>query len=164
MSRLESFIRRMSAQRVLLDHAADLVRGVPGPILELGLGAGRTYDHLRERLPDKEIFVFDTHLMGDPDLIPDRHHMILGDIRETLGFCLPRIGEPAALMHNDIGSGDDIHNAATRAWLAPLIPPLMAVGGVVVTSFTLDLPGFEKLPTPEGVPENRYHFYRRTMD
>ncbi|MGH6887075.1 MAG: class I SAM-dependent methyltransferase, partial [Geminicoccales bacterium] len=48
MSRLDSFIRRLEAQRACLDLAAARIADLPGPVLELGLGNGRTYDHLRE--------------------------------------------------------------------------------------------------------------------
>ena len=48
MSRLDSFIRRLEAQRACLDRAAALIAGIDGAVLELGLGNGRTYDHLRE--------------------------------------------------------------------------------------------------------------------
>ena len=51
MSRLDSFIRRLEAQRACLALAAGRIGGLPGPVLELGLGNGRTYDHLRELLP-----------------------------------------------------------------------------------------------------------------
>lgn len=160
MSRLDSFIRRLEAQKLLLEYAADLVAAVPGPVLELGLGVGRTYDHLRSLLPGRAIFCFDVVLVAPPDLIPDGHHMIMGEIRDTLAFCGPRVGAPASLLHNDIGSGDDLVNAATRGWLSPLVPPRMASGGVVVTSFTLDLPGYEKIAAPAALPPDRYHFYR----
>ncbi len=160
MSRLDSFIRRLTAQKILIEHAVGLIADVPGPVLELGLGAGRTYDHLRTLLPEREIFAFDVVLVAPPDLVPDGHHMIMGEIAETLAFCGPRVGAPAALLHNDIGSGDEIFNAATRAWLAPLVPPRMASGGIVLTSFTMDLPGFDKLPNPPGVAADRYHIYR----
>ncbi len=59
MSRLDSFIRRMLAQRACLNWAAEAVAGIAGPVLELGLGNGRTYDHLRELLPEREIYVFE---------------------------------------------------------------------------------------------------------
>ena len=62
MSRLDSFIRRMQGQRDCLNRAAELIAGIPGPVLELGLGNGRTYDHLKEILPDREIFVFDRRI------------------------------------------------------------------------------------------------------
>jgi hypothetical protein len=49
-SRLDSFIRRLEAQRACLDWAAQEIAAVPGEVVELGLGNGRTYDHLRTRL------------------------------------------------------------------------------------------------------------------
>ena len=55
MSRLDSFIRRLVAQRACLDHAAQLIGGLDGAVLELGLGNGRTYDHLRSLFPGREI-------------------------------------------------------------------------------------------------------------
>lgn len=48
MSRLDSVIRRLEAQRACLGFAADLIEGrgggdrVDGVVLELGLGNGRT--------------------------------------------------------------------------------------------------------------------------
>ena len=48
MSRLDSFIRRLEAQRSCLALAVERSRHVPGVVLELGLGNGRTFDHLRE--------------------------------------------------------------------------------------------------------------------
>ena len=52
MSRLDSFIRRLQAQRACLSEAAAQIRGVDGFVLELGLGNGRTFDHLREICAD----------------------------------------------------------------------------------------------------------------
>lgn len=162
MSRLESFIRRMSAQRDLLDHAVTLIDGVPGPVIELGLGSGRTYDHLQNKMPEREIFVFDHIYSTAPiDSLPDSEHMVVGDIRDTLAHCLPRIKAPASLLHNDIGTGDDTVNEATKAWLAPLVLQLMAPGGLVVTSFTMELPGYLMLETPASIPAGRYYLYRR---
>ena len=57
VSRLDSFIRRLQAQRACLDMAAGLIADIDGLVLELGLGNGRTYDHLRETLPGREIYV-----------------------------------------------------------------------------------------------------------
>ena len=51
MSRLDSFRRRLTAQIDGLNWAADNLPDM-GDVLELGLGNGRTYDHLREHLPD----------------------------------------------------------------------------------------------------------------
>ncbi|HTY69417.1 MAG TPA: class I SAM-dependent methyltransferase, partial [Alphaproteobacteria bacterium] len=38
MSRLDSFIRRLQAQRACLDWAIQAIRSLPGPVLEIGLG------------------------------------------------------------------------------------------------------------------------------
>ena len=90
MSRLNSFIRRLEAQRDCLALAARLIADVPGPVLELGLGNGRTFDHLRSLMPDREIFVFDRRVAAHPDCIPDADHMILGDVHTTLPNALTR--------------------------------------------------------------------------
>lgn len=58
MSRLDSFIARMQAQRDALNFLKPMVDVVAGPILEVGLGNGRTYDHLRELFPARDIYVF----------------------------------------------------------------------------------------------------------
>ena len=84
MSRLDSFIRRLQAQRACLEMAAGLIDGVAGPVLEFGLGNGRTYDHLREVLPAREIYVFDRQIAAHPDCIPDDEHMFLGELHDTL--------------------------------------------------------------------------------
>ena len=52
MSRLDSFIRRMTAQRDILNQiATQSLLPESGDVLELGLGNGRTYSHLREVFP-----------------------------------------------------------------------------------------------------------------
>jgi S-adenosyl-L-methionine methyltransferase len=161
MSRLDSFIRRLEAQRACLDQAARAVAGLPGPVLELGLGNGRTYDHLRELLPQREIFVFERQLAAHPACVPDAAHLILGDVRETLPAAGERIGAPAVLVHSDIGTGDAERNAELAAWLAEALPPLLAPGAWVVSD--QPMPAAELVPQapPEGVAQQRYFLYRR---
>jgi hypothetical protein len=153
LSRLDSVIRRLEAQRACLDAAAAAIAHVPGVVLELGLGNGRTYDHLRSRLPGREIFAFDRRVAAHPDCIPDPAHLVLGDFTETL----PRFRGRAALVHADIGSGDAAATAALARALAPLIPPLLAPGALVVSDQRLDLAGATVLPLPPGVQEGRYY-------
>ena len=160
MSRLDSFIRRMAAQRDCLVRAADLIDGVPGPVLELGLGNGRTYDHLREALPDREIFVFDRRVAAHPDCIPDDAHMVLGEITETMPGALDRVGAPASLVHSDLGTGDSAANAELAILTAPLIDALMAPGGIVVANHPFDVGRWQELPLPEGIEPGRYFIYR----
>lgn len=161
MSRLDSFIRRLEAQRACLDHAAKLIAALPGPALEIGLGNGRTYDHLRALLPGRPIFAFDRQVAAHPDCVPDGAHMVVGDFRQTLPPAAVRIGAPAALAHCDIGSGDAEATAALAAWLGPVLLPLLREGAVVASDQPLDAAGLAPLPLPQGVAAGRYHLYRR---
>jgi S-adenosyl-L-methionine methyltransferase len=160
VSRLDSFIRRLQAQRDCLALAARLIADVRGPVLELGLGNGRTFDHLRSLLPQREIFVFDRHVDAHPDCVPDGEHMILGDLRETLPDALGRIGQPAALAHCDLGSGIEADTAALARFLGPALARVMAPGGIVLSDQELDLPGSVRLSPPAGTDPSRYFLSR----
>ncbi len=161
LSRLDSFIRRLEAQRACLDHAALLVENIPGPALELGLGNGRTFDHLRERLAGREIFVFERRPDAHPDCTPDADHLVVGDLEATLPGAGAQLPQPAALVHSDIGTGDPARNAGLAARLSLLLPPLLAPGAVVVSDQRLDAAALEALPLPANVPAERYFLYRR---
>ncbi|MFI4988306.1 MAG: class I SAM-dependent methyltransferase, partial [Alphaproteobacteria bacterium] len=149
MSRLDSFIRRLLAQRACIDEAAALIAAVPGPLLELGLGNGRTYDHLRERFPGRDIFVFDRELAAHPSSRPDLAHFIEGDFRATLPAALPRIRGKAALAHCDVGSHSREASRALAAAIAPLLAPLMAEGGIVLGDQPMPYPSWRELPLPD---------------
>ena len=112
MSRLDSFIRRLTAQRDCLALAARLLGDMPGPVLELGLGNGRTYDHLRELFPTREIFVFDRQLNAHALAIPDPSHLILGEFGDTLPPLFAKLTHPPVLAHADFGGGDPARLAA----------------------------------------------------
>ncbi|HEX4884496.1 MAG TPA: class I SAM-dependent methyltransferase [Casimicrobiaceae bacterium] len=159
MSRLDSFIRRMQAQRDFLNAVAPTVRTRPGPILEIGLGNGRTYDHLRTLFPDREIFVFDRAVVAHPSCIPPPDHLLLGDARETLLLARGRLRGRAVLVHCDLGTGDQAANDANAAWLAPAIAALLAPGGRVIVNQALSVPGWTRLAEPPGVPAGRYFGY-----
>ena len=162
MSRLESFIRRLQAQRACLDKAISLSRNVRGAALELGLGNGRTYDHLRERLGgSRTIYALDRQLAAHPDCIPVE--LILGDFRETLPRLANRTGRSIALAHADTGSGDDAASRAQALALPPLLDPLLVDGAIVVSDQDMN-PGWEALPLPEGVAPGRYFIWRRSAN
>ena len=159
MTRLDSAIRRLEAQRACLDTAADLIRALPGPVLEIGLGNGRTYDHLRSILPDRVIYVFDRCVAAHPDCVPPEDRLFVGDILETLPAALRLLGARAALAHVDIGNGDA---AATRALAGRLAAPLaaiMASGGTVVSDQPIPVRCWRVRDLPEGVRDGRYHMY-----
>ncbi len=91
MTRLDSAIRRLTAQRDLLDWAAGEIAPT-GFVLELGLGNGRTYDHLRDRLPGREIYVFERSPAAHPSCTPPEAYLFVGDIFDTLPAFIERFG------------------------------------------------------------------------
>jgi S-adenosyl-L-methionine methyltransferase len=161
VSRLDSFIRRLEAQRACLDLAVARIADLPGPVLELGLGNGRTYDHLREALPAREIFVFEREVRAHPADLPDSHHLLLGDFRETLPKATDRLPGKAALVHADIGSGDREATADLARWLSGALPVLLCAGAWVVADQPLRHRSLVAQPLPEGITANRYFLYRR---
>ena len=160
MSRLDSVIRRLQAQRACLDRAAQLIHDLPGPILEFGLGNGRTYDHLCEILPGREIFVLEREVAAHPDYVPDEAHLLLGDIHEILPAAAARFGPNVALVHSDVGTGDAAANGRIAAFLATQLPRLLRPGGVVVSDQDVAYDGAEALALPEEVQPGRYFMYR----
>jgi S-adenosylmethionine-dependent methyltransferase len=161
MSRLDSFIRRLEAQRACLNRAAALVRGIDGIVLELGLGNGRTYDHLSALFPDHDIYVCERQVAAHPDCVPPPERLILGDMRETLPELRGRFGGRVALAHFDAGTGDVAANLALSAALTASIVPLLCHGGVLVSDPPIEAAELESLPLPEGVAPGRYHLYRQ---
>ena len=165
MSRLDSFIRRMQAQRDCLNAVAAQVAaqvGEPsGPILELGLGNGRTYDHLRHLFPDRHIYVFEREVRAHPDCVPPPERLFLGDIFDTLPRAARQLGATAIMAHSDLGTGDRAANQALGQRLGPALDALMAPGGMIVANQPLTVSGWQRLPDPKGVPADRYFLYRK---
>lgn len=160
-SRLDSFIRRLEAQRACLDWACAAIDAVSGPVLELGLGNGRTFDHLRSRLGDaRDIYAFDRQVAAHPACIPDANHLILGDFRDTILSFGARVPPLVALVHADIGSGDEAATAALARWLGPALAPLLADGALVLSDQPLAVAHWQALALPPGVAERRYFIYR----
>lgn len=160
MSRLDSVIRRLRAQQACLERAAALIRSLPGPVFELGLGNGRTYDHLCQLCPEREIFVFDRQVAAGADRVPDAEHLFLGDIHETLTAAAARFGRSVALIHSDIGTGNAEGNARIAGFLSGQVPAFLCPGGIVVSDQDLAYQGAQALPLPEGVPPGRYFMYQ----
>ena len=159
-SRLDQFILRIKAQRACLNIAARLVAGMDGPILELGLGNGRTYDHLRELFPGRDIYVFERDVSAHPDCIPDTAHLLRGEFKDTVPGALARIGAPAVLIHGDIGSADTARDAELAAWLGPVLRPLAAPGAVILSDRELGAAIWPPEPLPEDVAPGVYFMYR----
>ena len=161
MSRLDSFIRRLQAQRACLQRAIELVQGLPGPVFELGLGNGRTFDHLREHCTGREIFVFERKVAAHPRCIPDPEHLFEGALEETLAAALDRFRGRVALVHADLGSGRPDQDAKISAQVAEHLAVLLAEGAVVASDQDVGWPGAEKLALPGEVEDGRYFLYRK---
>ena len=158
MSRLDSFIRRLSAQRDILNAVADAVRPLDGPVLELGLGNGRTFDHLRELFPDRRIVAFDRAANAYGPSMPSAGNLVLGEIKDTARTF---VGANASLAHADIGTGYEDKDAITLTWLPEIMAGVLASGGLAVSGLPLDHPDLQPLPLPATVKEGRYFIYRR---
>jgi predicted O-methyltransferase YrrM len=161
MTRLDSVIRRLTAQRDLLNWAAEDI-GPTGLVLELGLGNGRTYDHLRTKLPGREIYAFERSPAAHPDCYPPEGYLIVGDIFETLPDFIERVGQgSAALIHTDIGTGDEEANRRLALRLSPLLDSLLQPGGLLIADRAFEMPSCTDISAQTNVPEGRYFVYRR---
>jgi S-adenosyl-L-methionine methyltransferase len=160
MSRLDSFITRMQAQRDGLNFLKEKVERLAGPILEIGLGNGRSYDHLRQIFPGRDIYVFERKVAAHPNCIPPDDRLFTGDVQESLPRAARQLGTTAALVHTDLGTGEHEAHLAMGAWLGPCIDRLVGPGGYVYSNQPLEVARWEQLPNPPGVPAGRYYLYR----
>ena len=152
----------MQAQRACIDMVATNVGDQEGPILELGLGNGRTYDHLRDRFGDRPIFVFDREVAAHPDCIPPKHYLRLGDFRASVPGYLAEGHPGAVFIHADIGSANREASARLAAELAPTLLKILVVGGQLACDQPIVLDGLERMPLPGSPDDGRYHLYRRS--
>jgi hypothetical protein len=165
VTRLDSFIRRLEAQRACLDRAVELTHGLPGAALELGLGNGRTYDHLRARLGEsRELYALDRKLAAHPDCVPAAPYLVLGEFRLTLPRLARRIGRSVALAHADTGTGDEAASRVQARRLAPMLDPLLVAGAVIASDQDMaPAPGVHwlRLALPRGIARGRYWLWRK---
>lgn len=150
ISRLDRMLARLTAQKAVLEAAAAAIADRPGPIAEVGLGKGRTFDHLRRLLPEREIFAFDGSLHAPADAVPPEDRLVLGRFEATLPAAGALIGR-AVLVHADFGTEAPDRDAATARRLAGPIADLAASGGLVVCDRPLAEPRLADV-TPTGLP------------
>ncbi|MBU2981391.1 class I SAM-dependent methyltransferase [Lentibacter algarum] len=161
MSRLDIFINRMVSQRACIDFALAETARLSGPVFELGLGNGRTYDHLREKAGAENVFVFERAVESNPASTPDPEMVVLGDVRDTLPKSLERFGPTVRFAHADLGGHNLEKNDTFARLVSPLIEPVLAVGGIVVSSDKMYFSALKELPLPEGAVDGRCFIYQR---
>jgi hypothetical protein len=160
LSRLDSAIRRLMAQKNVLEWAVGEVRDLSGPVLELGLGNGRTYDHLREIFPDRDIKVFERAVAAHPDCVPPEEHLFLGDFLDSLPRAAGLLGPVGVLAHLDIGTGVKVDSTSLAERIAPLVARLLAPGALVISDQEISAWSEFRLATPETISAGRIHLYR----
>lgn len=161
MSRLDLFINRMVSQRACLNHAAELTSAMQGPVFELGLGNGRTYHHMCEIMPSRDIFVFERAVASHPDSTPPADRVLLGDVYDTLPAALERFGPTAVLIHADLGGHDAAKNDAFARNISPVIEPLLAQGGLMVASDRMYFEAMNEIALPADAVAGRCFIYRK---
>jgi hypothetical protein len=166
MSRLDFHIEQKIAQRDSIDLAARELAGRPGWIVEFGLGRGRSYSHLAERFPDREIYCFDRELATYSTGGPSPERVLVGDLTTVLADAAvqARFRGRVILAHLDLAWGDStaapLHRLVverTRDWLLP--------GAWILSDRAVPLDpawGLVPIPTAAGVGyAHRFHRYRR---
>jgi len=163
MSRLDTFILRLMMQRALLDYACARLdaqaNGMPGPVIELGLGNGRTFDHLREKLPRRRIVAFGRKLEANPNSVPPPEDFVLGDIRVTAPAFAERNGAVGALLHADLGNGVPDGDRVLEGWLPEIVCLLVRPGAQVLSSTRLVNARLRPLALPDNAPSYEYYLY-----
>ncbi|MCI4666334.1 MAG: class I SAM-dependent methyltransferase [Neomegalonema sp.] len=158
MNRLEAMILRMTAQRAALDWAFTQIQDVPGDLVEIGLGNGRTYDHIREHMPGRRIWAIERKLQPHPSCMPPAQDLLEGDASEGLARLE---GAGIALANYDLGGQDPQTPDERAVRLTPLIAAALAPAAAVLVS-TQRLPEHPKLrqaETSDEIGQGRVFIY-----
>ena len=168
MSRLEKAILRLMAQRALLNRASAEIkahhRPSDGIIVELGLGNGRTYHHLREQLPGFRIVVFEREPTAHPTSTPPPGDLVVGDIEHVVSGFAARETARAILVHADLGNGYESYDRALEQWLPTAILALTRPDAIVLSSTELSNPRLVSEPVAPEVTDYQYFYYRLSPD
>ncbi len=163
---LERTLMRIDTQIRLIDWAAGrLAEGaayVDGHVVELGLGNGRTYDHLRARLGDRRIIVLDREMKANPDRRPPDGDFIKGEIAATWRTLAASHPNAAALIHADLGDGTDRYDAVLEAWLGEACAALGAPGALILSSTRIMHPDIAPIEPPFTPLGGHYLVYQRS--
>lgn len=169
MSRLDSHIQQKIAQRDSINLTARWLAGEEGYIVEFGLGNGRSYSHLREQFPGREIFCFDRLDKTHPRSRPPNSHLYLGEFPALLAdpALHARFTGRVILAHIDIGCGgpeDEVMPELVMSRIHPWLKP----GAVVLSDQDLTLEPTWRLERVDATGQvehaHRYHVYRRRAD
>ncbi len=163
MSRLDQTIARLQAQKYCIEAAAQALLQIPGVIFEMGLGSGRTYDHLREIFPDRQIVVFERSVDTAPAYTPPAAQLILGEVTTTLPQAVVRFADNVALIHADIGGPDHLANARLASALSDHYPDFLVRGGwLIANRVEAAFAGSSPITLPGRDIADHCYLFRRT--
>ncbi len=161
VSRLEKTSARLQSQIACLGWVFRQIKDMPGLVFELGLGRGRTYDHMRFHLGNRRILTFDREIVPIEDCRPPDDSIIEGELAQTLPEFAARHAGQVVLSNSDLGSYTKRHNETMTRLINAELPPAIASGGFVLSDLPLDMPGFEEVPLPSGAVEGHYRIFRK---
>ncbi|MEZ5730593.1 MAG: class I SAM-dependent methyltransferase [Burkholderiaceae bacterium] len=162
---LERALKRIETQIRLIDWAAALLsERMPPPdcfVVEFGLGNGRTYDHLRARLPVSRIVVLDREMKANPDRRPPDDDFVKGDIAATWRTLAASQPNAASLIHADLGDGTDRYDAVLESWLGEACAALAAPGAIILSSTRVQHPAIVPMQAPFEPLGGHYGVFQR---
>lgn len=160
LTRLEKVLYRLEAQHACFAWAFDEIKDLPGVVFEIGLGLGRTFNHMRHHMPEREIYAFEREINAYPDCMPQEHEIILGEIAETLPAMAEKFAGRVVLAHSDIGSFDKAMNKQMSELISSALLPCLAPQAIIMSDLPLKVPHTRKLSLPQGARADRYYLYR----
>jgi S-adenosyl-L-methionine methyltransferase len=160
---LDRFHYRLKSQHACFAWVFEQMADMPGPVFELGLGKGRTYDHLRRNQPGREIYVFERDVRPIEGCLPPDPYLVRGDIEVNLPVYVKRFEGKVALVHSDVGDISLEHNQMMRELVPRIAPPALMPGGFLLSDLNLEVPGFVQLPLPPDAVPGRYYIYRKPL-
>jgi S-adenosyl-L-methionine methyltransferase len=163
LSMLDRFHYRLKSQHACFAWVFEQMADMPGPVFELGLGKGRTYDHLRRNQPGREIYVFERDVRPIEGCLPPDPYLVRGDIEVNLPVYVKRFEGKVALVHSDVGDISLEHNQMMRELVPRIAPPALMPGGFLLSDLNLEVPGFVQLPLPPDAVPGRYYIYRKPL-
>lgn len=160
LTRLEKTLYRLEAQHACLQWAFEQIASRKGVVFEIGLGLGRTFNHMRKYVGDRDIYTFERVINAYPDCMPDEDHLIMGELEDTLPIAAQDFKGRVVLAHSDIGSFDRDNNKIMAAMINRNLRDALAPGAIVLSDLPLNVPDCDPMPLPAGAREDRYYLYR----
>lgn len=150
----------MTAQRDCINHAAGLIKNIPGVVFELGLGNGRSYDHMRQTLPDRDIYVFDRQVCSLSSCRPPDEKIFIGEVVHTLIMAGEIFSKKGALLHNDLGTSDCEKYKKLMDEITPLLESILMPGAIIISNTPIHTDAWERISGPQGIKQEHYYLYR----